>query len=127
MIDRLGPIEEKRAEIGMKRDIPKASEDESKVILYTTDDGKSRVSLLSRDGRVWLNQKQMAELFAVSKPNVSMLISKIFAEKELDESVVKPYLTTASDGKKYKVAYYCPLPPTRAGRGPGRGARRGGA
>ena len=106
MIDRPGPIEEKRAEIGMKRDIPKASEDESKVILYTTDDGKSRVSLLSRDGRVWLNQKQMAELFAVSKPNVSMLISKIFAEKELDDSVVKPYLTTASDGKKYKVAYY---------------------
>ena len=38
------------------------SEEESKMILYTTDDGKSQVSLLSRDGRVWLNQKQMAEL-----------------------------------------------------------------
>ncbi len=60
---------------------------------------------MSRDGRVWLNQKQMAELFAVSKPNVSMLISKILKEKELDDSVVKCYLTTASDGKKYKVIY----------------------
>ena len=75
-------------------------EEESKIILYTTPDGKSRVSLMSRDGRVWLNQKQMAELFAVSKPNVSMLISKILTEKELDDSVVKCYLTTAADGKK---------------------------
>ena len=58
-------------------------EEESKIILYTTPDGKSRVSLMSRDGRVWLNQKQMAELFAVSKPNVSMLISKILKEKSL--------------------------------------------
>jgi hypothetical protein len=82
------------------------TDDENKVILYTTDDGKSQVSLMSRDGRVWLNQKQMAELFAVSKPNISMLIAKIFAEKELDDSVVKSYLTTASDGKRYKVIYY---------------------
>ena len=37
----------------------------------------------------------MTELFAVSKPNVSMLISRILAEKELDDSVVKYYLTTA--------------------------------
>ena len=81
-------------------------EEESKIILYTTDDGKAQVSLMSRDGRIWLNQKQMAELFAVSKPNISMLISKILAEKELDESVVKYYLTTAADGKKYKVIYY---------------------
>ena len=81
-------------------------EDESKIILYTTDDGKSQVSLMSRDGRVWLNQKQMAELFAVSKPNISMLIAKIFSENELDDSVVKSYLTTAADGKRYNVIYY---------------------
>ena len=82
------------------------AEEESKIILYTTDDGKSQVSLMSRDGRVWLNQKQMAELFAVAKPNISMLIAKIFAENELDDSVVKSYLTTAADGKRYNVIYY---------------------
>ncbi len=76
------------------------------IILYTTDDGKAQVSLMSRDGRIWLNQKQMAELFAVSKPNISMLIAKIFGEKELNDSVVKCYLTTAADGKHYKVVYY---------------------
>lgn len=59
------------------------TEEENKIILYTTDDGKSQVSLMSRDGRIWLDQKQMAELFAVSKPNISMLIAKIFAEKNL--------------------------------------------
>ena len=82
------------------------AEEENKIILYTTDDGKSQVSLMSRDGRVWLNQKQMAELFAVSKPNISMLIAKIFAEKELDDSVVKSYLTTAADGKRYNVIFH---------------------
>ena len=59
------------------------AEEENKIILYTTDDGRAQVSLLSRDGRIWLDQKQMAELFAVSKPNISMLIAKIFAEKNL--------------------------------------------
>ena len=38
------------------------AEVENKIILYTTEDGKSLVSLMSRDGRIWLNQKQMAEL-----------------------------------------------------------------
>lgn len=82
------------------------AEEENQIILYTTDDGKSQVSLMSRDGRIWLNQKQMADLFAVSKPDISMLIAKIFAEKELDDSVVKSYLTTAADGKRYNVVYY---------------------
>ena len=81
-------------------------EDESKIILYTTDDGKAQVSLMSRDGRVWLSQKQMAELFAVTKMNISLHIAKILKEKELDDSVVKHYFTTAADGKKYQVAYY---------------------
>ena len=87
----------------MNTEHPEMPKEESKVILYTTDDGKAQVSLMSRDGRVWLNQKQMAELFAVSKPNISMLIAKIFAENELDDSVVKFCLTTAADGKRYKV------------------------
>jgi hypothetical protein len=75
-------------------------DDENKVILYTTDDGKSYVSLTSRDGRVWLNQKQMTELFGVSKMNISLHIASIFKEKELGDSVVKYYFTTAA----YKAA-----------------------
>lgn len=77
------------------------------IILYTSEDGRSSVALYARDGSVWLNQLQMAELFATSKPNISMHISNILKDKELDKnSVVKEYLTTASDGKKYKVIFY---------------------
>ena len=47
------------------------AEEGNKIILYMTDDGKSQVSLMSRDGRIWLNQKQMAELFAVTNMNIS--------------------------------------------------------
>ena len=58
-------------------------------------------------GKIWLNQQQMAELFATSKPNISMHIACILKEKVLTESsVVKNYLTTAADGKNYNVVFY---------------------
>ena len=80
---------------------------QNEIIIYRTADGKSAISLFARDGSVWLNQSQMAELFATSKPNISIHISNILEEKELQEnSVVKNYLTTASDGKQYNVTFY---------------------
>ena len=80
---------------------------ESTIILYNTIDGKSQVSLYARDGSVWLNQKQLAELFGTSVPNISMHISNILNESELDvNSVIKKYLTTATDGKEYNVTFY---------------------
>ncbi len=76
------------------------------IIIYNTVDGKSSVALFTRDGDAWMNQNQLAELFDTSVPNVSMHISKILKENELEEnSVVKDYLTTAADGKNYKVAF----------------------
>ena len=51
--------------------------------------------------KIWLNQQQMAELFATSKPNISMHIANILKEKELVESsVVKNFLTTDADDLK---------------------------
>ena len=77
------------------------------IIIYNTIDGKTSVSLLSKNGTVWMNQMQIAELFATSIPNISMHITNIFKENELDKnSVVKDYLTTANDGKNYNVAHY---------------------
>ena len=82
-------------------------DDEQGLIIYNTPDGKSKVALMARDGMVWLNQQSIAELFRTSIPNVSMHISNIFRDKELKrESVVKDYLTTASDGKPYHMKYY---------------------
>lgn len=77
------------------------------IIIYNTQDGKASVALYSKDGSVWMNQNQLAELFDTSKPNISMHITNILKEKELEEnSVVKDYLTTASDGKNYNVTFY---------------------
>lgn len=81
--------------------------EENQIIIYNTDDGKARVTLYAKDGNIWMNQNQMAELFATSVPNISMHISNILKEGELSEdSVVKDYLTTASDGKNYQVTFY---------------------
>ena len=77
------------------------------IILYESGDGSIKVSLFARDGSVWLNQSQLAELFATSKPNINIHITNILKDKELDvNSVIKDYLTTASDGKNYKVKFY---------------------
>ncbi len=77
------------------------------IILYRTEDGKNEVNLLSRDGMVWLNQSQMAELFATSIPNINTHINNVLRDKELSaDSVIKDYLMTATDGKRYTVKFY---------------------
>ncbi|MFA6635483.1 MAG: RhuM family protein [Candidatus Omnitrophota bacterium] len=73
-----------------------------KVVLY-----KKGLEVQLREETVWLNQAQMVLLFQKTKQNISLHINNIFKEGELRKnSVVKEYLTTASDGKKYKTAYY---------------------
>ena len=81
--------------------------EQSNIIIYNTDDGKVKVVLYAKDGNIWMNQNQMAELFATSIPNISMHISNILKEGELQQnSVIKEYLTTAADGKIYNVTFY---------------------
>ena len=77
------------------------------LIIYNTLDGKVSVTMMARDGNVWMNQKQMAELFATSKQNVGQHISNILKENELSlDSVVKNFFITAADGKQYDVTFY---------------------
>lgn len=82
-------------------------EEQNNIIIYTTQDGKASVALFARDGNVWMNQQQLSELFATSKQNISLHINNILEDNELNEkSVVKDYLTTASDGKEYSITFY---------------------
>ena len=77
------------------------------IIIYNTADGKASVSLYAKDGMIWMNQNQLAELFDTTVPNISMHITNILKEAELEQSsVIKEYLTTAADGKEYKVIFY---------------------
>ncbi|MCI9608397.1 MAG: DNA-binding protein [Muribaculaceae bacterium] len=79
---------------------------DNEIILYQPD------STLALDVRVenetvWLTQAQMVDLFQSTKQNISLHINNIFKEGELQRiSVVKDYLTTAADGKRYRTKYY---------------------
>lgn len=77
------------------------------IILYNTEDGKSKIELHVENETVWLSQLELAELFQTSKQNISKHIKAIFNDGELDEnSVINYKLTTATDKKTYNVAYY---------------------
>ncbi len=76
-------------------------------LLYETEDGRARVECRFAADTLWLAQSGMADLFQTSKQNIAKHLKAIFAEGELvADSVVNPWLTTAADGKNYRVAYY---------------------
>ena len=79
----------------------------NEIIIYNTDDGKSKIELHLENNTVWLNQMELAELFQTSKQNISKHIKAVFDDGELEEiSVVNYKLTTANDGKNYNTAFY---------------------
>lgn len=79
----------------------------SEIIIYTTQDNKTKISLKVEGDTVWLNQNQLAELFDSSKSSISEHIKNILESNELNEaSVVRIFRTTADDGKNYNVKYY---------------------
>jgi len=79
----------------------------SQIIIYQTDDGKTRVEVRFEHQNVWLTQKLMAELFETTVANINIHLKNIFQTGELQQnSVIKDFLITASDGKKYKTKMY---------------------
>ena len=79
----------------------------SNILMYTTEDGLTKIEATFENDTVWLSLDQMAELFQRDKSTISRHIKKIFEERELDKfSVVANFATTASDRKTYHVDYY---------------------
>ena len=79
----------------------------SNIIIYTTEDGLSKISTTFDGDTVWLSIDQMAELFQRDKSTISRHIKNVFKDGELmREAVVANFATTASDGKVYQVDYY---------------------
>ena len=77
------------------------------ILIYQTEGGQIKIEVRLEGETLWLNQGAMAKLYQTTKQNVSLHIQNIYDEGELDEnSVVKEYLTTAADGKKYKTKHY---------------------
>ncbi len=70
-------------------------------------DGATRLQVRLDGQTVWLTQAALADLYQTTKQNISLHIRNILSEGELSaDSVVKDYLTTASDGKRYRTQHY---------------------
>ena len=77
------------------------------ILIYTTEDGLTKIDTTFDGDTVWLSIDQMAELFQRDKSTISRHIKNIFAEGELErDSVVAKFATTAADGKTYQVEFY---------------------
>lgn len=79
----------------------------SQLLIYQTEDGRIKLDVRFEGETVWLTQQLMAELFQTSKQNIGQHLKSIFAEGELvQDSVVKDFFTTATDGKNYATHFY---------------------
>ncbi|WP_347563897.1 virulence RhuM family protein [Clostridium sp. 1001271st1 H5] len=81
--------------------------EKSNILMYTTEDGVTKVEVTFDDETVWLSLDQIAELFQRNKSTISRHIKNIFSEGELSrDSVVANFATTGADGKRYHVDFY---------------------
>ena len=77
------------------------------MIIYVSKDGNIKVDVNIKNEDIWMSQDVMANLYDTTKQNISYHLNNIFKENELNKnSVVKDFLTTASDGKNYNVLHY---------------------
>ncbi|MDD5153485.1 MAG: RhuM family protein [Desulfovibrionales bacterium] len=75
--------------------------DDSKILIYQSDSGETRLEVRLQDETVWLTQNLMAELYETTKQNISLHIQNIFEEGELaPEATVKKYLTVRPEGPR---------------------------
>lgn len=80
---------------------------ENNILIYKSNDGSIKVDVNLENENLWLSQDMMAKLYGTTKNNISMHLKNVFLDGELDKnSVVKKILTTASDGKNYRVLHY---------------------
>ena len=85
----------------------KPEEPKSEIILYQTEDNRTRIEVRLENETVWLTQKQMAELFQKDVRTINDHIQNLFEERELvPESVIRKYRITAADGKSYETQHY---------------------
>ena len=78
---------------------------ENEIVLFETEDHEIKLNVAVENNTVWLNRKQLAELFGRDVKTIGKHINNALKE-ELDHSVVANFATTASDGKVYQVEHY---------------------
>ena len=77
------------------------------TFVASTGEDSDSIEMRYEDENIWLTQKMMATLYDVSVAAVNQHLKKIFEDGELqEEAVIKKYLITATDGKKYNTNHY---------------------
>lgn len=97
----------KKSKASQETSIVRSSAAEYLTFVASGGNTEASVEMRYEDENIWLTQKMMAELYAVSVPAINQHLKRIFADNELEESsVVKQYLITAADGKNYQTKHY---------------------
>lgn len=79
----------------------------AEFLIFTNQAGESGIEVRYEEESIWLTQKLMAELFAVTIPTVNEHLKNIFESEELQpDSVIRNFRTTAADGKNYNTNFY---------------------
>lgn len=100
--------DEKKLPEEKKNNLISAEDSLGEFLIYTTPDGEKQIQVRLIDETVWLSQKLMAELFQKDVRTINEHILNVFSESELprDESVIRNFRITASDGKNYDTNFY---------------------
>jgi len=86
----------------MSKEFPKGE-----IVIYKASDGQTQLDVNLQDESVWLTQKQMSTLFEKDVRTINEHIKNVFRDGELlEESVIRNFRITASDGKSYKANFY---------------------
>jgi len=81
--------------------------DPQQFLIYQSEDGFTRIDVMLEAETLWLNQKQLTELFGKAKGTISEYIKHIFEEGELtSDATIRLFRTIAADGKQYEVAQW---------------------
>ncbi|MBU1167027.1 hypothetical protein KKC60_01295 [Patescibacteria group bacterium] len=79
----------------------------AEFLIFTAQAGEDGIEVRVEDENVWLTQKLIAKLFGVEIPTINEHLKHIFDVGELDvDSVIRTFLITAKDGKKYQTKHY---------------------
>ncbi|RKX61752.1 MAG: phosphoribosylaminoimidazolesuccinocarboxamide synthase [Thermodesulfobacteriota bacterium] len=89
----------------------------AEFLIFTAQSGEENIEVRYEDETIWLTQKLMATLFDVTVPTINEHLKNIFSSGELEQdSVIRKFRTTASDGKQYNINFYNELAEDRAKR-----------
>ena len=88
----------------MKTD--KSLQNSSQLLIYQSEDGRTRIEVQLQEETVWLTQKLMADLFQTTVPNINLHLKNIFAEGELDtQATVKDFLIVQDEGGRQVILF----------------------